>query len=92
MPKNEEKGVRVNWHKLTPKKGSGLVAAHRRTTIGHENVQSLLRLFRIGKVPGLQHLAFVPQHLIDRDGIMLAVVRTIVIDTANVFVSPGQFP
>jgi hypothetical protein len=34
----------------------------RGAAISHENIQSPLRLFRISKVSGFQHLAIVPNH------------------------------
>lgn len=61
----------------------------RGAAISHENIQSPLRLFRISKVSGFQHLAIVPNHLIDIDRIVLALVGTVVIDTTDILVLVG---
>ena len=66
-----------------------LLPTNRGAAISHEIIQSPLRLFRISKVSGIQHLAFVPYHLIDIDRIVLAVVGAVVIDTTDILVLVG---
>jgi hypothetical protein len=66
-----------------------LLAAHRRAAICHEIIQRPLRLVRVGKIPDFEHFAFVSYHLIDIDRVVLAVVRTIVIDTTDKLVLIG---
>ena len=67
------------------------LATYRRAAVSHKIVQCLLCLCRVGKIPGLQHLAFVSYHLIDVDGVDFAVVRTIKIDAADILVLVRQF-
>ena len=67
------------------------LALYRRPAIRHEPVQCYLRLFWPAKIAGLKHLAIILDHLLDIDRVMLAVVRAIVIDAADVFILPGQF-
>ena len=66
-----------------------LLPNHSGAAISHENIQSPLRLFRISKISGFQHLAIVPYHLIDIDRIVLALVGTVVIDTTDILVLVG---
>ena len=47
--------------------------------------------FRIAEVAWLQHLALVPDHLIDIDRIILAVVGTVEIDATDIFVLVRKF-
>lgn len=66
-----------------------LLLTHRGAAIRHEIIQSPLRLFRINKVSGIQHLAIVPYHLIDSDRIVLAIIGAVVIDTTDILVLVG---
>ena len=59
--------------------------------IGHENIQVLLCFLRVRKVAGFQHLAPVPDHLIDIDRIDLAVVGALDINFADIFVLVRKF-
>ena len=43
----------------------------------------------MNKIPGFQHLAFVPYHLVDVDRIGFALVRAVEIDTTDILVLPG---
>jgi len=69
-----------------------LLLTHRRATISHQVIQRRLRLLRLSKIFGFQHLASVPYHLIDIDRIVSALLWAVVIDTTDILVLPGQFP
>lgn len=68
------------------------LSAQRGAAIRHEIIQCPLCLFRINKIPGLQHLAFVPHHLIDVDRIVSAVFGAVVINPTDKLLLPWQFP
>jgi len=62
------------------------------TTIRHEAIELPLRLFRIIKVPSIEHLAFVPEHFLDSDRVVPEIIRAIMIDTTDVFFLARKFP
>ena len=62
---------------------------HRRPAIGHEIVQSPLRMFWVQQIARFQHLAFVPHHLSDIDRIVPAVIGTVVVDTTDILALIG---
>lgn len=66
------------------------LAFHRRSAIRHKPVQRYLCLFWPAKVMSFKHLAIILDHLLDIDRVVFAVVRTVVIDAADVFILPGQ--
>jgi len=63
-----------------------VLPGHRWAAISHDCIQPSLRLFRVIKIPCFEHFAFIPDHLIDIDRIVPAVLWTVVIDAADVLV------
>ena len=57
--------------------------------ISHEIIQGLLRQLRFDQVLRFQHFALILYHLLDSDRVIFAVVRTVVIDVANILVLIG---
>ena len=64
---------------------------HRRATIRHQLIQFLLCLFGFEEITGLQHLTFIPYHLVNIHGVVPAVIRTIEINSADKFFLVRKF-
>jgi hypothetical protein len=71
-------------------KSSMLLFTHGWTAVSHQIIKGSLCPFRVDKIPLLQHLTVVIYHLFDCDRVMFAIIGSIKIDTADIFVLLGQ--
>ena len=62
----------------------GALPGDRWAAVSHELIQLPLRLFPVIRISDFQHLAFVSDHVVDCDGVVPAVIRTVVIDTTDI--------
>lgn len=63
----------------------------RRSTISHDRVEFSLSALQVFEIPALQHLAVVPDHILDPNRIVFAVVGAIGINTAYILRLARQF-